>query len=157
GVYRSLKDDGAWPLTVKNGKLFLDAFGVALDPLGDRKYTAFGMLVEFLGPPNAPAASVRATYNGQLQDSMVRAVPFRPLAPALRAFAGEYYSDELGVVYTIAVKGDSALELIRPKADPSQLLPLYEDAFNAEGNGVIRFTRAKGAVDGFKLTGGRVR
>jgi hypothetical protein len=156
GVYRNPKNDGAWPFTVKDGKLMLNAFGVPLAPLGDRKFTAFGMLVEFLGPTNLPPTSVRASFNGQLQDSMVRVPTFTPTTAALRAFAGDYYSDDLGVVYSIALKGDSALELHRPKADPMLLAPLYEDAFGADGN-VVRFVRSKSAIDGFKLTGGRVR
>jgi CubicO group peptidase (beta-lactamase class C family) len=156
GVYRKPGADAAWALVIKDGGLFLDAFGVPLSPLGNRRFSvSFGLLVEFFGPADGPATSVKASYQGQVLDSLVRVKEFIPTRQQLAAFAGDYYSDELGVVYSVTVQ-DSVLALRRPKQGEVRMRPLYEDAFSAEGT-VVRFIRKQARVEGFVVSGGRVR
>ena len=81
---------------------------------------------------------------------------FEPSAAELAAFAGEYYSDELGVSYVVAVK-DSGLVLRRPKYGELALSPAFQDAFTAASTGTLRFSRTGRKVDSFFVTGGRVR
>jgi CubicO group peptidase (beta-lactamase class C family) len=82
--------------------------------------------------------------------------PFTPDPTELRAFAGDYLSDELGVTYTFSVE-DRVLTLRFRPAQRSTLEPVFRDAFEADGN-TIRFTRSPdGAVDGLRIYAGRAR
>jgi CubicO group peptidase (beta-lactamase class C family) len=82
--------------------------------------------------------------------------PFKPDAAQLRAFAGDYTSEELGVTYTFYVE-DGQLKLRFRPAQRVSLDPVFKDAFEADGN-TIRFTRAPdGTVDGLRVYAGRAR
>lgn len=82
--------------------------------------------------------------------------PFKPDPAGLRAFAGDYISEELGVTYTFYVE-DGALKLRFRPAQRFTLEPAFKDAFEADGN-TIRFTRSPdGAVDGLRIYAGRAR
>jgi len=79
------------------------------------------------------------------------------LTPAqLAAFAGNYVSEELGVVYTVFVAGET-LEIVFQPAYRLSLTPAFADGF--DGGGVtVRFTRsAAGAIDGLLVTMDRAR
>jgi CubicO group peptidase (beta-lactamase class C family) len=81
---------------------------------------------------------------------------WQPAPPQLGAFAGDYYSPELGVVYSVALRGDTLVATHHRLAD-MRLMPMEPDAFRA-GSRLMRFERdAAGAITGFRLTGGRVR
>ncbi len=85
-----------------------------------------------------------------------REQPFMPTPEQLTAFAGEYYCDELGVTYTFSVDGQALKVRFRP-AQRFTLTPVFQDAFEGDGN-IIRFTRnAGGSVDGLRIFAGRVR
>jgi hypothetical protein len=73
----------------------------------------------------------------------------------MAALAGTYWSEELEARYTVAV-GDSGLTISHRKTDPMPLRVAFRDAWIAPF-GTVRFTREKGKVTGFALTGGRVR
>jgi CubicO group peptidase (beta-lactamase class C family) len=83
-----------------------------------------------------------------------------PKAADLGAFAGKFYSDELEVLYTVAVR-DGQLRVSHPKGE-SALRPTKADEFQALGADTvfdtIAFTRsAAGVVTGFKISTGRAR
>jgi CubicO group peptidase (beta-lactamase class C family) len=83
----------------------------------------------------------------------------RPTLTAKKAveYVGDYYSSELGVIYTI-VRRDVRLVIRRSRAE-SELKPLSADVFEGPGPaGQFTFTRAPGGeVTGVKLDGGRVQ
>ena len=76
----------------------------------------------------------------------------------LAHFAGSYYSEELGTTYTITPQEDGLLMQHRRHEDAT-LVAIDDDTFQSLNGrtGKIRFTREKGRVTGFLLTGGRVR
>lgn len=76
----------------------------------------------------------------------------------LAQFVGNYYSDEIDSTYKIALKDDK-LVLMRKKADPATLQPVFRDAFSTFSIlGTVRFTRdAQNRVNGFTLHAGRIR
>ena len=77
----------------------------------------------------------------------------------LEEFGGSYYSPEVETIYTLAVEGDSLL-VTHQRHPPFALEPLDVDLFAGERWYFQKaaFTRdAAGAIDGFELTGGRVR
>lgn len=83
----------------------------------------------------------------------VRQAASRP--DMLEAYAGDYYSDELGVIYTVALR-DGKLYLRHRKGE-ELLRPAFVDAFSCDlGN--ITFTRdRRNRADGFLVDTGRVR
>lgn len=86
---------------------------------------------------------------------LVRMEPFTPTAQQLEEYAGTYRSDEMDTVFRISTK-DGRLQLVRSKLRPSNLDPLFKDAFRVPSF-VMRFTRnPAGRVTGFQLEGGRV-
>jgi CubicO group peptidase (beta-lactamase class C family) len=81
---------------------------------------------------------------------------WQPGAERLAEFAGDYYSPELGVVYSVVLRGDT-LVVSHHRLPDARLAPHEEDAFRA-GNRILRFERGSaGTVTGFRLTGSRVR
>ncbi|MFN0180876.1 MAG: serine hydrolase domain-containing protein [Gemmatimonadales bacterium] len=156
GIYRKPGSDQAWSIVIKEGKPFVENFGAGLDPVDGRRFTAFGIDFEFLGPAGQPAVALKAMNGEQLFDSVARVQPFTPTREQLARLAGRFYSDELDIAYTITL-ADSGLVITRPKGEgPAPLRPAYQDAFLTPG-GVIRFAMVKGRPDTFYLTGGRVR
>jgi hypothetical protein len=74
-------------------------------------------------------------------------------------FAGTYYSDELGTTYKLVVK-DRALVAEHRRHPDTLLVPTFTDRFAGESWWFrrVQFTRdGSGRVDGFRLTGSRVR
>lgn len=112
------------------------------------------------GAAGKPVRSARLIIGSGEGDEGVRFTPVTPNAAALQAYAGSYYSPELGVTWPIAVeKGKLVLKL-----DPSalteiagELTPAMRDAFTA-GGAFIQFKRDKsGRVTGFALSASRMR
>jgi hypothetical protein len=77
----------------------------------------------------------------------------------LQEFAGDYYSDELGTVYTLVVEGDRLIARHRRHEDIT-LRPAGRDRFRGSAwwFGRVDIQRdPAGKITGFRLTGGRVR
>jgi hypothetical protein len=105
--------------------------------------------------PQQPAQPQQAAAAAAAAGQTPRPI-WQPAPPQLRAFAGDYYSPELGVVYTVEMRGDTLVATHHRLAD-TRLQPIEPDAFRA-GSRLMRFERATdGTVTGFRLTGGRVR
>jgi len=82
-------------------------------------------------------------------------IEFQVKKDALLTYVGDYYSQELGVIYSIS-ESDGALAMNYPKGT-AQLQPLEEDVFNAHPIGHIAFERGHEKISGFRLDNGRVR
>ncbi len=82
-----------------------------------------------------------------------------PSASTLAAYAGDYYSPELGTVYTIVVQGDALMIQHRRHSDIG-LTPTAEHQFISERwwvNQVLFTQDVAGVTTGFLLSGGRVK
>ena len=160
GLYRDRMTDDLFRLTWDKEKQVLRMGGQVMVPTGPGVLTA----------PEGPR--VFSTETGWAADeSPGRLVereggskprvwhaerPFAPSPAQLASFAGEYYSDEVGVTYTIYVDGDRLKVRFRP-AQQFTLTPVFADAFVGNGS-TIRFTRAgTGTIDGLLISAGRVR
>jgi CubicO group peptidase (beta-lactamase class C family) len=90
----------------------------------------------------------------------LRRVEITEMAPEeLGAYVGTYYSPELDVVYRIRMEGD-VLYVARPRQPAQALMVLDRDRFGAStwGLNTVEFSRDDdGRVDGFRVSGGRVR
>ena len=74
----------------------------------------------------------------------------------LVTFAGSYYSNELDVTYRVGAT-DSTLSVQIGEHDPAISTRTGPDSFAIPGGATLRFTRAKGCIDGFLLFAGRVK
>ena len=160
GVYRETSTDEVLRVVWDPKSGALRAGGQALVPTGPgelytqdgarRFSTERGWPEEFGISPLMESADGARPRRWELQR------PFRPDAAQLREFAGDYFSEELGVTYTCYVEGDQLKVRFRP-AQRFTLEPVFKDAFEGEGN-TIRFTRSpNGAVDGLRIYAGRAR
>lgn len=84
-----------------------------------------------------------------------KTAPTIPNDQELAAYTGSYASDELDILYTIAIENER-LVIKRRKHGSTAFEPAFTDAFT--GIADLQFTRNQaGQVDGFLLTTGRVR
>ena len=83
-----------------------------------------------------------------------------PTISELRAYTGEYYSDELRVTYRVALE-DGKLYLLHEnphKTGPKRpFLPTFEDRFLLGRNHLHFFRDERGDIDAFTMNAGRVR
>jgi hypothetical protein len=85
-----------------------------------------------------------------------RVAPAHPAPIELKPFVGSYASDEAEVTLDVALEG-SGLQIARRPDTKFALVPIYKDAFAAQGLGLIRFRRdADGRVVAFSVVLGRV-
>jgi CubicO group peptidase (beta-lactamase class C family) len=83
--------------------------------------------------------------------------PFDPKTVVLADFTGRYYSDELETRYTFDIRNDT-LTSHHQRHNDFKLQATAADTFSMEFLGTLAFTRdAKGKVNGFKASNGRVR
>ncbi len=83
--------------------------------------------------------------------------PFDPKTVVLADFTGSYYSEELETRYTFDIRNDTLTSHHQRHPD-FKLAATAADSFTMEFLGTLAFTRdAKGKVNGFKASNGRVR
>ena len=96
-------------------------------------------------------------------NSVVEGASDAPMTPAEfhlgvdhhSGYVGDYYSDELGVIYRIS-QSEDGLKMDFPKG-VAILQPVGEDIFNAHPIGEMTFERQSEKITGFRLDNGRVR
>lgn len=92
--------------------------------------------------------------------ALYRAVePWKPTPAELGEYAGEYWSDELGVAYSLRA-ADGVLRVRHPREGEVSLAPAVPDAFTSPEPWLarLRFLRDRdGAVAGFRASAPRVR
>jgi CubicO group peptidase (beta-lactamase class C family) len=83
-------------------------------------------------------------------------VPFVPKPGSLRAFAGNYHSDEIDAALRVMMEGDRLIA--RDSRNHSvPLEPKQQDVFGAPGGGEVTFRRnGSGAVDAIVYSSGRI-
>ena len=84
-------------------------------------------------------------------------VPREPTSQELEAYVGTFYSEELGVPYTLDME-DGLLVFRIVRHEKHQLQPLFDEIFSNDEYGTFEFQRrADGVIEGFALDAGRVR
>jgi CubicO group peptidase (beta-lactamase class C family) len=159
GLYWNAAEAQATRFVIDGGRLHVVLGGVRqrLKSIGNGKFVrAQGAGPQYafdLSEPGRRLTMGSATAPGDVLEPVE---PWTPAVADLGAFAGDYRSEEIELVYRIAMK-DDALRLERLKSAPMRLEPLVADTFRTQA-GVLRFTRnAAGAVTGFTIEAGRVR
>jgi hypothetical protein len=81
---------------------------------------------------------------------------WKPTPADLASFQGDWFSEEAGATFTVAVDGDKVFIKQRPTTS-LQMQPLYKDHFGGQGY-VIWFTRDQnGKVNGLHVGASRMR
>jgi CubicO group peptidase (beta-lactamase class C family) len=160
GVYRESSTDAVLRLVWDPKTNALRAGGQPLVPTGPGEmYTQDGARRFSTGrgwPDSLPAGSLVETFEHAKPRRWELQRTFKPDAAQLNEFAGDYFSEELGVTYTCYVE-DGLLKVRFRPAQRFTLEPAFKDAFEADSN-TIRFTRLPGgAVDGLRIYAGRAR
>lgn len=159
GLYHDPRTDDVLSFMVKDGKLAArEGRGPALKCVEPGCFLGSGgTRYVFVVPKGKGEPGLRVTAAGVAPATYTRAEAARPTPESLVELAGSYWSEELEVAYIAAVK-DGKLTL-RRRPDPALTLePTYKDGFVSRGSMFYRFTRDKrGRVDGFTISGGRVR
>lgn len=127
--------------------------GAALIPVGERRFRV-GQTGEFEFMPDGTVRQHSFAWPPRSPDVWRRVQEAKLTRAELAAYAGTYYSEELGATYTV-VAGDSTLALRTRWADEETLRPTYQDAF--AGPFTVHFTRTRGRIDGMTFSSGRVR
>jgi CubicO group peptidase (beta-lactamase class C family) len=109
---------------------------------------------------STPARSARLVIGSGEGNEGVRYTPATPNASTLKAYAGSYYSPELGVSWPIVLENGKLVLKLDPGSlteIAGDLTPAIRDAFTA-GGGFLQFKRdSSRRVTGFALSASRMR
>lgn len=166
GLYYSKDRDSFWRLVVEDGKLVIRAptASFPLSPMSPALFSAedlpFSLEIEFREDFGGNPVALELRQEGVPPLMFERIVPFEPSETQLRAYAGEYYSDEVRAAYRIILQeGRLRLEHANPFKDyPREPLdPVLIDRFQVGGLKVNFHRSASGVVESFTLDAGRVK
>jgi CubicO group peptidase (beta-lactamase class C family) len=140
GLYRDTQTGDPMRLALEDGRLQMDG-RVPLLPLSQAEFqVGFGdrRFVFQAGRGSQPSILV---LSGEFEDGTYEQVEeFHPAVADLRAYEGEYYSNDAETLFTVVVENDSLIVRRRPD-DTFHLSPVYRDGFDAARLGLIRFER----------------
>jgi len=153
---------GTWTIiSMKEGKLVMDAWGRKYDltPVSKTRFQAldasFDNSIEFFPDEKGRIRKAKLTIEGGEEINLVKAPKLSPLTPSqLKEYAGEYYNDELPVIYNLGVEKGS-LFFKHKNAPKGALKAMDRDKFTMRWFN-IEFVRDKRKrIKGFVLGAGR--
>jgi hypothetical protein len=102
-----------------------------------------------------PVSAETVDSDGEVR-RFIPEMEWRPMPAELDSFKGDWFSEEAGATFTLALDADKLFLKQRP-ATSLQMQPLYKDHFNVQGY-VVWFTRDKdGKVDRMHVGTSRMR
>ena len=162
GLYRETGGDTFVRFFVRDGQL-RGALGTGtgesfqLNAVSESRFSVPGtpFAVEF-EPASGRARGLRSFIDRTQNGVFERVEPVAPSSAQLRAYAGEYRSAELNVVWTITER-DSGLVIRRPGKADTMAEPLATDMFTTIGD-FMKFSRdSAGAISGLTLVSTGIR
>jgi CubicO group peptidase (beta-lactamase class C family) len=129
--------------------------GAPVTPVGGGKFVGGNGQLTFTVDEDGQPKSAEINDGG----AVTRFAPEKAWTPTpaeLASFKGDWFSEEAGATFTLAVEGDKAFIKQRPVTN-LPLQPLYKDHFFVQGS-VVWFTRDKnGNVNGMHVGASRMR
>ena len=130
--------------------------GPVLVPVAPRRFRVGNGAVEWEFAPNGNLVQKFTGSPPRRSVTLVKREASRLSRTQLAAYAGTYYSAELGATYSVAAAGDTALTFRTGVTDPIVVRPAYGDTF--DGDVMVEFARdSAGRVTGVLVSTGRVR
>jgi CubicO group peptidase (beta-lactamase class C family) len=154
GTWRSDKTHAPSRFMIENGVSRWS--GARLVPIANGKFTFGDNQLNFTFDKDGnPISAATVDTDGEVR-RFVLEKEWTPTPQELASFKGDWFSEEAGATFTIAVEGDKAFLKQRP-ATNLQLQPIYRDHFSVQGS-VMWFTRDKnGKVNGMHVGASRMR
>ena len=157
GPFWNEESSSAINFVVTDGKLHLE-YGdtpYELTPLSNYRFRfEFGPLVEF----DADAENVTTFAGAANEASFVRVSGFDPDESTLKSYTGTYQSDELAVLYSVAMDNSGSLTINWLKNYDVPLKPHMRDVFTtSRGTIVFRRDTESDRISGFSISTGRIR
>jgi CubicO group peptidase (beta-lactamase class C family) len=161
GIYRSLTNGELRRITLRDGKLRIDAFtqlSSELKPISETQFDIAGQegaVIEFKSPSGK--TQLHLSRNNRKPDTFEKVEAFEPSAERLNEFVGSYYSEELNTTYKISVE-QGRLFVIDRNGVKRPLAPTIRDSFAVISGPQFEFSRdGAGKVSGFAVHAGRIR
>jgi CubicO group peptidase (beta-lactamase class C family) len=155
GLYRAVGTDLPVLFTVNHGRLLVRSYyqddsDFEIVPVGTNRFI-FQNRVPFEFIPGTPGRP-KEWHAGEGKDQGIfQPVTLTRSAAEVRSYAGDYRSDEIGVIYTVEGRG-SALAVKSTWGTDVTIVPFSKDVFVGDSVGIVKFARgAGGAVTGFTL------
>ena len=160
GAYRSPTSGALRRLSIRDGKLRIDAFGPSSTELisaGSNRFRPSGAstTLEFDGASPRPGFTL--LRDNARPEKFEPVEEFSPTATQLGEFTGQFASDEIDPGYTVSQEKDALQLRIGGSRAPRLMRPVFRDAFISQGM-VVEFQRdAQKRITGFTVQAGRVR
>ena len=140
GVWRNEKTHAPARFVIENGVARWR--GARVVPMGGGQFTAGDNQLKFtFNKEGKPITAETVDSDGEVTRFAAER-EWTPTPTDLASFKGDWFSDEAGAIFTIAVEGDKAYLKQRP-ATSLLLQPVYKDHFTAPGGYVLWFPRDK--------------
>ncbi len=154
GIWRNEKTHGPARFVFENG--VSRWMGGRVTPMGGGQFSAGENQLKFtLDKEGKPTFAETVDSDGEVRRFAPEQV-WKPTAEDLASFKGEWFSEEAGATFTVAVEGDKAFIKQRPVSSFA-MEPLYKDHFDVQGF-VAWFTRDQnGKVTGLHVGASRMR
>jgi CubicO group peptidase (beta-lactamase class C family) len=154
GIWRNEKTHTPARFVIENGVSRWS--GARLVPMGGGQFTAGGNKLKFtFDKDDKPVSAETVDSDGEVT-RFVPEMEWKPTPADLASFKGDWFSEEAGATFTVAVDADKMFIKQRP-ATSLALQPLYKDHFGVPGY-VVWFTRDKnGKVNGMHVGASRMR
>ena len=159
GKYKSKTGGNMVELELSDQNLFLKIMGLSakLVPQSENELRSiespYDIRVKLGGNPLDMELDVN---QGMLADSLQKAEDFSLSTGELEEYCGDYYSDELDITYTLAIKEE--IIQVSPKVlYMGSLNPVEKDVFNAKMPDFNFIRDENGKITSFKLDAGRVK
>jgi hypothetical protein len=158
GVYVNQATGAPTIVTVRRDSLMLGrTVGPALVPLTERRFRVAAQPVTLEFMPNGDVVQTILVWPNPKPITLKRFEPARPSRAEMAAYAGTYYSEELGATYSVTATDSTLVFKTRWGAVTGMTVrPAYGDTF--VGDLLVSFTRGRGSkIDGALMSTGRVR
>jgi CubicO group peptidase (beta-lactamase class C family) len=154
GIWRNEKTHTPARFAIQNGVSRWS--GARLVPMGGGQFTVGDNQLKFtLDKDGKPMFAETVDSDGEVR-RFIAEKEWTPTAEDLASFKGDWFSEEAGAIFTVAVEADKVFIKQRP-ATSLQMQPIYKDHFDAQGF-VVWFTRDKnGKVNGLHVGASRMR
>ena len=154
GIWRNEKTHSPARFVIENGVSRWS--GARVVPMGGGQFTAGGNQLKFtFDKDGKPISAETVDSDGEVR----RFVPEKEWTPTpadLSSFKGDWFSEEAGATFSVAVEADKVFIKQRP-ATSLPMQPLYKDHFGVQGY-VVWFTRDKdGKVNSLHVGTARMR